>query len=236
MVFSLVKTLLASKKLKKRKLIKHDGKKALPFIIIFTVLLFFSSSAVCADPDLDTQNLHTDNSYIKNNEVKQDTQVQDTQAPVEKKKYSFLSSQSFANSTTNSQKKEASSNTDALSVSLGLIFILIIIFSLAWFMKRMGYSNLSGQGQLKIVASLNLGTKEKIALIQVGRQQLLVGITATQINTLHVLDEPVVDTKVDTKVDIKVDTEMNATEAQESTTGNGSFANKFSELLKTKHK
>lgn len=87
-------------------------------------------------------------------------------------------------------EKEAVSAMDAVSVSIGLVFILLLIFFLAWLMKKVGYSNMSGQGNLKILATLNLGQKEKISLIEVGEQQLLVGITATQINTLHVLDKP----------------------------------------------
>ncbi len=105
----------------------------------------------------------------------------------ERKVFSFLSEE---------RKNVPASTTDALGVSLGLIFILLLIFSMAWFMKKMGYSNLTGQGQLKILATLNLGQKEKIALIQVGKQQLLVGMTATQINTLHVLDEPIDETDI----------------------------------------
>ena len=83
----------------------------------------------------------------------------------------------------------------ALNVSLGLLFILLLIFSMAWFMRKMGYSNISGHEHLKILATLNLGQKEKIVLLQVGKQeqkqQLVLGITASQINTLHVLKEPI---------------------------------------------
>ncbi len=87
------------------------------------------------------------------------------------------------------QTSDAGDN--ALNVSLTLMLILLIIFSLAWFMKKMGYSQTSNQGQLKMLATLNLGQKEKIALIQVGEKQLLVGITSTHINTLHVLEEAI---------------------------------------------
>ena len=48
---------------------------------------------------------------------------------------------------------------------------------------------------MKIVAAMPLGTRERIVVIEVGGQQLLLGITATQINTLHVFSEPVVDTQ-----------------------------------------
>ena len=108
--------------------------------------------------------------------------MEKTPEPKEKKAYSFLKTEKAQDSN--------SSTVDALNVSLGLIFILLLIFSLAWFMRKMGYSHIAGQGQLKLLATMNLGQKEKIALIQVGKQQLVVGITASQINTLHVLEEP----------------------------------------------
>lgn len=102
----------------------------------------------------------------------------------------FLFNKTSNQTNTDPAKKEAVSAMDAVSVSIVLIFILLLIFFLAWLMKKVGYSNMSGQGNLKILATLNLGQKEKISLIEVGEQQLLVGITATQINTLHVLDKP----------------------------------------------
>ena len=45
---------------------------------------------------------------------------------------------------------------------------------------------------MKIVSSMPLGTRERLLLVDVGGKQLLLGVTATQINTLHVFDEPVV--------------------------------------------
>ncbi|GEM_PF-7020699 len=104
-------------------------------------------------------------------------------------KYAHLGKQLFTDINATTTPREVSTNNDALTVSFGLIIILLMIFMLAWLMKKMGYSQMAAQGQLKIIASLNLGQKEKIAVIQVGQQQLLVGMTATQINTLHVLDE-----------------------------------------------
>ncbi len=130
---------------------------------------------------------------------------------IEKKSFSFLSE----------KRKNVSTDTDALGVSLGLFFILLLIFSMAWFMKKMGYSNLTGQGQLKILATLNLGQKEKIALIQVGKQQLLVGMTATHINTLHVLDESIDEAEINSSNKI-------------SHAGKHPFADKLSVFLSNK--
>lgn len=72
-----------------------------------------------------------------------------------------------------------------------LVIVLGLIVALAWLVsKTRGVQLAQGQGQLNIVASLPLGMKEKIAVIQVGEKQLLVGITPQQITTLAELDEP----------------------------------------------
>lgn len=86
-------------------------------------------------------------------------------------------------------------NTSAnlMSLVFGLIAILVLIFGLAWLVKRMGQGGLLGHNQMKIVAAMPLGTRERLLVVDVAGQQLLLGLTATQINTLHVFPEPVID-------------------------------------------
>ena len=48
-----------------------------------------------------------------------------------------------------------------------------------------------GAGAINIIADVALGQKERAVLIQVGAQQLLIGVAPGQVNTLHVLAEPV---------------------------------------------
>lgn len=79
-----------------------------------------------------------------------------------------------------------------LSVALGLLAIIGLIFALSLFVKRFSTGSFAGNGQLKILSSLPLGTRERIVLVDVAGQQLLLGITPTAINTLHVFPEPVV--------------------------------------------
>jgi flagellar protein FliO/FliZ len=43
---------------------------------------------------------------------------------------------------------------------------------------------------LKIVGALSLGQRERVVVVQAGSEQILLGVTATQINTLHILDKP----------------------------------------------
>ncbi len=92
--------------------------------------------------------------------------------------------------------EEAAIRTPAPLASAGkvmffLVIVLGLIVALAWLVsKTRGVQLAQGQGQLNIVATLPLGMKEKIAVVQVGEKQLLVGITPQQITTLAELDEP----------------------------------------------
>ncbi|HEY8941754.1 MAG TPA: flagellar biosynthetic protein FliO [Cellvibrio sp.] len=78
-----------------------------------------------------------------------------------------------------------------LNVTLGLILIIGLIFGLSWFVKRFSQGSFSGNSHLKIIATMPLGTRERIVLIDAGGQQLLLGITPTHINTLHTFDSPI---------------------------------------------
>lgn len=79
-----------------------------------------------------------------------------------------------------------------LQVLLGLIFVLGLVFAAAWLMRRVGPGTFVAGNQMKVLAAMPLGTRERVVLLEVGGQQLLLGITATSINTLHAFDEPVI--------------------------------------------
>lgn len=80
-----------------------------------------------------------------------------------------------------------------VTVLAGLAFVLALVFACGWFVKRFSGMNTSRGGAIKVVSVLPVGTRERLALVEVGGQQLLLGITAQQITTLHTFDEPVVD-------------------------------------------
>ncbi|THB64389.1 MAG: flagellar biosynthetic protein FliO [Gammaproteobacteria bacterium] len=81
-----------------------------------------------------------------------------------------------------------------LQMILGLAFVVGLVLLLAWFSRRFGKKQLTGGLQMNILGSLNLGSREKIALVEVGDKQILIGITPAGISNLHTFDEPVIDT------------------------------------------
>ena len=81
-------------------------------------------------------------------------------------------------------------NIDAGGMILSLLAVLVAIVVVAWILKKLQVGGLAVNG-LKVVTSLNLGSKERLVVIQVGEKQLLLGVTGQQINLLETLAEPI---------------------------------------------
>jgi flagellar protein FliO/FliZ len=77
-----------------------------------------------------------------------------------------------------------------LQTLLGLVLVLACIVLVAWLLKRSNSFHTAASGQLKVIAGLPLGTRERAVLVQVGDKQLLLGVTSQQISLLHTLDTP----------------------------------------------
>jgi flagellar protein FliO/FliZ len=80
-----------------------------------------------------------------------------------------------------------------VSLGVGLVVVIALIYGCAWIIRRMNGMTGMNNGAIKVVSVMALGARERIALIEVGGQQILLGITPSTVRTLHVFDEPVVD-------------------------------------------
>ena len=88
--------------------------------------------------------------------------------------------------------KDISAFTNWPIILLVLIGMIGLILSLAWSVKRFGGMNFSGNREMKVVTSIALGARERIALIDIKGQQFLIGVTTQQINHLHSFDEAII--------------------------------------------
>lgn len=81
----------------------------------------------------------------------------------------------------------------AVQVFFGLLLVLALIFSLAWLAKKMRFmpAGMHNPDVMRPLASMHLGPKEKLVLIEIGKQQLLLGVTSQQVNLIHQLAEPI---------------------------------------------
>lgn len=76
-------------------------------------------------------------------------------------------------------------------VTLSLLLVLGIVFAAAWLTRRLKGLGKFGNNGVQVITDVAVGTKERVVLVQVGKQQLLLGVAPGRVNTLHVLAEPV---------------------------------------------
>jgi flagellar protein FliO/FliZ len=97
-----------------------------------------------------------------------------------------------------SEVGSSTTNLDLATTIGSLIFVLLLIFGLAWMMKKMRVPGMMGSsGPLKVVKQMPIGPKERIMIIQVGEEQLVVGVTAHNINLLTKLETPLENASVE---------------------------------------
>ncbi len=79
-----------------------------------------------------------------------------------------------------------------LGFGASLLFVIAAILLAGWLYTRMQGVRGGTSKVINILATQSLGTKERIVLIGIGDKQIVVGMTATQLQTLHVFEQPVV--------------------------------------------
>jgi flagellar protein FliO/FliZ len=76
-----------------------------------------------------------------------------------------------------------------LRVILALLVVLAAVLAAAWLARRMrAISGGGSSSSLELLAQLPLGTRERAVLVRVGERQLLLGVAAGSVRTLHVLE------------------------------------------------
>ena len=74
---------------------------------------------------------------------------------------------------------------------LGLLLVLGLIFFLAWLLRRVQNAAPAANQVIQVVGSRQVGPRDRLLLVQVGNEQILVGHTPGSLTTLHVMAEPV---------------------------------------------
>jgi flagellar protein FliO/FliZ len=107
--------------------------------------------------------------------------------------FSVLAAEPVATATTAAAPAVSSGVAGQLTqLVFGLLLVLGLIFFLAWLLRRVQQAGPAGKGQvIEIVGSRALGPRDRLMLVQVGNEQILLGLSPGSITALHVLKEPV---------------------------------------------
>lgn len=95
--------------------------------------------------------------------------------------------------------KHVMANMNASSMIMSLFMVLALIVVCAVVIKRF---NLTPQSvkQLKLIASLPLGAKDRVVVVQVGEQQYLLGVGSQQVSLLDKLETPLTEAELNSAV------------------------------------
>ena len=74
-----------------------------------------------------------------------------------------------------------------VQATLGLAVVLALIWGAAWLVRRLTPAAGSVGSAIRIVAAQSVGPRERVVLIEVGEQWLLVGVAPGQVNALQAL-------------------------------------------------
>jgi flagellar protein FliO/FliZ len=74
-----------------------------------------------------------------------------------------------------------------LRATLGLAVVLALIFTVGYVMRRLAPARSGGHGALRVIASQGLGTRERIVVVEVGEQWLVVGVAPGSVQGLATL-------------------------------------------------
>lgn len=74
-----------------------------------------------------------------------------------------------------------------VQATFALLLIVGLLFAATWAARKVSGGKRFGQGNMRVVSGIALGPKERIVLVEIEDQWLVIGIVPGQIRTLHTL-------------------------------------------------
>lgn len=73
---------------------------------------------------------------------------------------------------------------------LALLIVLAALFAFLWLLRRLTPAQTGTQGVVRVVGGVMLGTRERLVVVEVADQWLLLGVAAGRVNHLHTMPRP----------------------------------------------
>ena len=88
-------------------------------------------------------------------------------------------------------KKTVDAPANTLQTLFGLTLVVVAIFAVTWLIKRMNYAGHQVSNFMKIKGSLYLSPKEKLVLVDIAGEQVVIGVAPGVISHIKTLSEPI---------------------------------------------
>lgn len=91
-----------------------------------------------------------------------------------------------------------------VQVLLSLVLVVGVILLLSFVVKKLNLQTRSGTGAVRILSVVPISAKDKLLLVKVGEEQLLLGSSPGSVTKLHKLEQPIeTNTKSDSPLEQK---------------------------------
>jgi|SRR5450830_1009944 len=78
-----------------------------------------------------------------------------------------------------------STSGSIFTMLLGLVAVLALMVGIAWVFKRSGLApNANGNAVAKVIGGVSVGTRERVMVIEVADQWIVIGVAPGRVNTL----------------------------------------------------
>jgi flagellar protein FliO/FliZ len=74
-----------------------------------------------------------------------------------------------------------------LQATLGLAIVLALIWGAAWAVRRLAPSTRTVSSAIKVVATQNVGPRERVVVVEIAGTWLVVGVAPGRVSALHTL-------------------------------------------------
>ncbi|MGH1485035.1 MAG: flagellar biosynthetic protein FliO [Cellvibrionaceae bacterium] len=91
----------------------------------------------------------------------------------------------------NPSSQVVSPTSNILQMMMGLAVVVFMIFALVWLIKKVGYASYQVSNLMKIKSCLPISTKEKLLIVEVGDEQLIIGVAPGFVGHIKTLDKPI---------------------------------------------
>ncbi|PCI81657.1 MAG: flagellar biosynthetic protein FliO [SAR86 cluster bacterium] len=78
-----------------------------------------------------------------------------------------------------------------VQVLLSLVLVVGVIVLLSFLLKKINFQARTGSGAVRILSVVPIGAKDRLLLVAVGEEQLLLGSSPGSVQKLHTLDKPI---------------------------------------------
>lgn len=85
-----------------------------------------------------------------------------------------------------------------LQVIGSFVVVILLLVGVLVLLRRFNGVSSQMSGNMRVISSIGVGQRERVVLLQVGEEQILVGVGPGNVRKIHAFDEPVVEPSAST--------------------------------------